>query len=133
MRLHPQSSKVSGLSTEFKGRSPFTFFRVLNNLIPFFIFSKKFPRFEVLKYYINANPLIIFFLTPPALSGVPVVQFHVRQTYCLSFLAFKRVDCRSAIKTHFLSPSPQLPQVLVAVGAAGAWSKPIKTIRCHQS
>ena len=47
--------------------------------------------------------------TPPALSGAPGVWFSVRQTYSLSFFAFKRVTHRRAIKTQF--PSPLLPQV----------------------
>ena len=40
---------------------------------------------------------LYIFLTPPALPGVPVVWFHVRQTYSLRSLAFKRVTHESTI------------------------------------
>ena len=51
----------------------------------------------------------MFFRPPPALPGVPFVQFHVRRTCTLSSLAFKGVTCRSTIKAYF--PSPLSPHV----------------------
>ena len=56
-----------------------------------------------------------FFLSPPALSRVLVVWFHVRQTYSLSSLAFKRVTRGSAITNTFPLP----PVNLVHEGATG--------------
>ena len=49
----------------------------------------------------------LFFLTPPALPSVPVIRFHVWQTYSLSYLAFKKVTRRSTITR--ISPLPCYP------------------------
>ena len=49
------------------------------------------------------------FLSPPALPGVPVVRFHVLQTYSLSSLKFKRVAWRSSI--NYISPLPITPSI----------------------
>ena len=54
--------------------------------------------------YNQKSDFLYVFLTPPALSGVPVVWVHAQRAYSLSSLT----------GTHF--PSPMLPQVLV--GAA---------------
>ena len=48
-------------------------------------------------------------LTPPALPGVSVVQFHVRQAYSLNSLAFKRVTRGS---TNLLWSGHSLSQLL---------------------
>ena len=77
------------------------------------------PRPVYLVFYVGSNfgsekfqffCILYVFLTSPALPGVPVVWFHVRQTYSLSSLALKRVTCRSTINTHF--PPPCYPRYL---------------------
>ena len=61
---------------------------------------------------VSAVYLFLFFVSfsdPTRPPGVPVVWFPVGRTYSLSSLTFKRVTCRSAIKTQI--PFPLLLQI----------------------
>ena len=53
-----------------------------------------------------------------------MVRFHVRQTFTLSSLPFKRVTRESTIITHF--PSPATPKYLQMW--LGTWNTPIKQV-----
>ena len=66
----------------------------------------------------------ICFSNPAYPPGVPVVRFHVRQTFTLSSLPFKRVTRESTIITHF--PSPVTPKYLQMW--LGTWNTPIKQV-----
>ena len=72
-----------------------------------FLLCHKIKNFFYHKDKLNLYIILFYaFLTPPALTWVPVVRFHVRRAHSLSSFAFERVTQGRAFTNTFPLPLP---------------------------